>query len=216
MVYRIEIAGGIAVGKSSLCAALRQAGYEIISENLAETPFLGRDYADKGARGFDLGMSFLLSKASGIETYNGPAEAVIVDYALIAEYAYNDVHLREADARAHALVQQAIDFRRAKLGEPDLLIHLHSPVAHQMANIKKRGRDFEQGHSAAYVQSINDRIGHWIAGRLAASCPVLSVDTQKTDVAAPAFVAQLTQAIEAGKAAKRQAQKPAAPQAPRP
>lgn len=96
-------------------------------------------------------MSFLISKASALETYNG--NSPVVDYAMVAEFAYNDVHLKNVDQAAHNLMEQAIDLRSRQLGDPHVLIHLHCPVDHQLANIKKRGREFEQGHSAAYLES---------------------------------------------------------------
>lgn len=202
MVFRIEIAAGIAVGKTTLCDALRTRGHTIISEKLDENPFLNRAYADRGSRGFDVGMSFLMSKASGIETYSGPAPVVIVDYSMIAEYAYNDVHLKHVNADAHAIVEQAIDFRREQTGDPDILIHLHCPVDHQLVNIRKRGRDFEQGHTAAYLLSINNGIAEWSHAKVGAACKTLHFDTQVTDVSSPAFIDTLMNIIRAEMSAK--------------
>jgi deoxyguanosine kinase len=202
MTFRIEIAAGIAVGKTTLCDALQARGHTIISEKLDENPFLTRAYADKGSRGFDVGMSFLMSKASGIETYDGQAPIAIVDYSMIAEYAYNDVHLKHVNAHAHKIVEQAIDFRRNQIGDPDILIHLQCPVDHQLANIKKRGRDFEQGHTAAYLLSINNGIAKWSQAKIGAACKMLHFDTQVTDVSSPAFIDTLMNIIRAEMAAK--------------
>ena len=152
-------------------------------------------YNNKAARGVDVGMSFLISKASAIETYNGNSPIAIVDYAMVAEFAYNDVHLRNVDYAAHNLMQQAIDLRSQQLGDPHVLIHLHCPVEHQLANIQKRGRDFEQGHSADYLESINTGIAQWINDRIGPDCQKLSFDTSKVDVGSLKFVNKLADTI---------------------
>ena len=195
MYFRVEIAGGIATGKSTLCDALRTRGFSIISEDLSENHYLTRTYNNKAARGVDVGMSFLISKASAIETYHGNSPIAVVDYAMVAEFAYNDVHLKNIDQDAHKLMEQAIDLRSRQLGDPHVLIHLHCPVAHQLANIQKRGRDFEQGHSAAYLESINDGITHWINDRIGPDCQKLSFDTSQVDVGSAKFASQLVDTI---------------------
>ncbi|MDB5491764.1 MAG: hypothetical protein JWO78_1613 [Micavibrio sp.] len=203
MTFRVEIAGGIATGKSTLCHALAARGHTAISEKLDENPFLGRAYPDKGSRGFDVGMSFLMSKASGIETSDSAAPVIFVDYAMVAEYAYNDVHLKGVNAKAHSIVEQAIHFRREQIGDPDMLITLFCPVAHQIENIRKRGRDFEQGHSAAYLLSINNGIAEWSHAKIGPACRKLHFNTQEIDVSSPAFIGTLMNAIRADMAAKK-------------
>ena len=195
MTFRVEIAGGIAVGKTTLCNALKARGFSIISEDLAENHYLNRVYHNRGSRGFDIGMAFLLSKASAIETYAGHSPIAVVDYALIAEHAYNDVHLQNDDLVAHNIVRQAIDLRCQQIGEPNILIHLHCPVERQLANIKKRGRDFEQGHNAAYLQAINDGITEAIKVSINGNCKIISINTQDIDVGKPKFIAGLVRTI---------------------
>ena len=52
---------------------------------------------------------------------------------------------------------------------PDLLIYLRSSIPHLVAQIQKRGREYEQGISIEYLSGLNERYEKWIAdykGRL--------------------------------------------------
>jgi deoxyadenosine/deoxycytidine kinase len=52
---------------------------------------------------------------------------------------------------------------------PDLLIYLKSGIEHLVANIQKRGRDYEQGMSIEYLDGLNRHYEKWIGayeGRL--------------------------------------------------
>ena len=47
--------------------------------------------------------------------------------------------------------------------EPDLLIYLRSSIEHLVAQIQKRGRDYEQSISIEYLGGLNQRYEQWIA-----------------------------------------------------
>ena len=182
MTFRVEIAGSIAVGKTTLCEGLRKAGFEIIPERLEENHYLGRAYNDRAARGFDVMMSFVVSKAAAISTYGGKAKCIVTDYAMVAEYAYNDMHLKTVSPTAHKLCQQTIDLKRQQIGEPDVLIYLECPVAEQMKRIKSRGRDFEQGITTAYLKRLNESVRGYVEDKAQASTRIIRIDTSKQDL----------------------------------
>ena len=48
--------------------------------------------------------------------------------------------------------------------EPDLMIYLRSNIEHLVAQIQKRGRDYEQSISIEYLSGLNQRYEEWIAG----------------------------------------------------
>ncbi len=53
--------------------------------------------------------------------------------------------------------------------EPDLMIYLKSSIPHLVAQIQKRGRDYEQSISIEYLSGLNERYDKWISeykGRL--------------------------------------------------
>lgn len=205
MTFRVEIAGSIAVGKSTLCEGLRAAGFEIIEERLEENHFLNRTYNDKAARGFDVMMSFVLSKAGAIASYQGKAKCVVADYAMISEYAYNDIHLLDLDKVSHKLCQQAIDLKRGQIGEPKILIVLTCPVAEQMRRIQERGRDFEKSLTPAKVRKLNDLVQHYVDTQTSPQTRIIRIDTVEKDLRNPQTIAGIASIIdEACRAAGQQ------------
>jgi deoxyadenosine/deoxycytidine kinase len=47
---------------------------------------------------------------------------------------------------------------------PDLLIYLKADIPRLVANIQKRGRDFENAMSLEYLKNLNEHYESWIAG----------------------------------------------------
>lgn len=191
MTYRIEIAASIAAGKSTLCDGLRRHGFEIIPERLEENPFLTRAYDNPAARGIDVMAAFILSKASALATYKGPAPVIVADYALIAEYAYNDQHLKSVSPAGHRLCRQLIDLKRQQVGEPDILIVIDCPAERQLERIKARGRDFEQGLDRAYLQKLNDSLRYYIDEETVSGTRIMRIDSDRYDLRDPAVVAAI-------------------------
>ena len=61
---------------------------------------------------------------------------------------------------------------------PDLLIYLKSSIPHLVAQIQKRGRDYEKSISLEYLAGLNDRYEKWIEsypGR------ILTIDADSLD-----------------------------------
>ena len=61
---------------------------------------------------------------------------------------------------------------------PDLLIYLKSSVPHLVAQIQKRGREYEKSIELEYLEGLNERYEKWIAeypGR------VLTIDADGLD-----------------------------------
>lgn len=191
MTFRIEIAGGIASGKSTLCAALKQRGVLIIPENLDENPFLKRAYKNPSSRGFDVQMAFLLSKASAIETLSATVPLAVCDYAMVTEYAYTDMHLQKADKIAWDLCRQAIDLKRAQIGDPDILLHLDCTEAVQLQRIRTRGRDFEQGMKAEYLEDLNHKIRQAVTEKPGASCQKIVLQSDAINFNDPVVIDNL-------------------------
>lgn len=59
---------------------------------------------------------------------------------------------------------------------PDLMIYLRASVPHLVANIQKRGRDYEQTIQLEYLQNLNDRYEDFIFNRYKGRVMVVDVD----------------------------------------
>ena len=55
------------------------------------------------------------------------------------------------------------DLLMSLVSPPDLLIYLRSSLPHLVAQIQKRGRDYEQSISIDYLKGLNDRYEKFIA-----------------------------------------------------
>ena len=79
--------------------------------------------------------------------------------------------------------------------QPDLLIYLKSSIEHLVAQIAKRGRDYEQGISIEYLAGLNERYEEWIGsytGRL------ITIDVDNLDfLNRPEDFALITDRIDA-------------------
>jgi deoxyadenosine/deoxycytidine kinase len=59
---------------------------------------------------------------------------------------------------------------------PELMIYLRASVPHLVANIQKRGRDYEQTIQLEYLQNLNDRYEDFIFNRYKGRLLVVDVD----------------------------------------
>src|SRR5687768_14741392 len=144
---RIELAGSIAAGKTTLCNSLKKQGWNVVSENLAENPYKDKNYPEGSLRGYYVQMAFLLSKASEIERQAGAGKTVC-DYAMVTEQAYTRMHLGR-DPEMCSQVMDNIALLQRRLGPPDLVIYLKCSPEAQFRRIQERmkaegGRDFEK------------------------------------------------------------------------
>jgi deoxyadenosine/deoxycytidine kinase len=58
---------------------------------------------------------------------------------------------------------QLFNLMMSMVSEPDLLIYLKTSVPTLVAQIQKRGREYEKGISIEYLSNLNDRYEAWIA-----------------------------------------------------
>ena len=56
------------------------------------------------------------------------------------------------------------DLMMSLVGNPDLLIYLKSTVPNLIAQIQKRGRDYEKSIRIDYLSGLNDKYEKWISG----------------------------------------------------
>ncbi len=160
---RIEIAGSIAAGKSTLCAFLGASGYRIIGEKIHENPYPNKVYAEPANSGFYRKMGFLLSKCAAIEEKSDDPRPAVCDYALIVEYAYAVMHMKDSDPAGFELSNKCVDFLLTRIGAPDLIVYIRSTPDIQMARIRERmkadpGRDFEKTLTPDYLVRLNAEI----------------------------------------------------------
>ncbi|MBR6046937.1 MAG: deoxynucleoside kinase, partial [Bacteroidaceae bacterium] len=65
--------------------------------------------------------------------------------------------------RDFANYSELFDLMMSLVGLPDLLIYIRSTIPNLIAQISKRGREFEQSIRIDYLTGLNERYEEWIA-----------------------------------------------------
>ena len=80
---RIELVGGLGIGKSTLCKALDKIGFNCIYENLNTNPFLADCFKDPVNFRFPSQMWFALSKFHEIKKFERMDKINVLDQAVL-------------------------------------------------------------------------------------------------------------------------------------
>lgn len=103
-------------------------------------------------------------------------EVVIADYFISKSLIFSQANL-EGDE--YELFSKLYEIIEPTLPKPELLIYLHLPTDMLVENIKKRGRDYEQGISPAYLEEVQASYFQFIKQH--ESMRVLVIDTTSLD-----------------------------------
>ncbi len=152
----VSIEGNIGAGKTSLSTRLAEKhGARLVLEEFAENPFLEHFYKQPERYAFPLELSFLAERFSQLkeELMNRSLfqSLVMSDYFINKSYIFARANL---GAQEFELFMQLFKIVEANLPKPDLLVYLYLPVEQLQANIKKRGRSYEQEITNAYLLNI--------------------------------------------------------------
>lgn len=103
---RVEIIGGMGVGKTTLCSTLTGMGFRCINENLGQNPYIDLAYKNPESYGLYSQLTFYLGNFFTLKQNTVPNDITIFDYSVITDRAYATLFLENGE-RAVAL--QAID-----------------------------------------------------------------------------------------------------------
>jgi deoxyguanosine kinase len=191
LLRRLEIAGGIGAGKTTLARVLAErAGAHLIHEDVVTVPFFSQFYAAPQVYAFEKNISFLLSHADQVrEVVSRKQPLVVCDFALFQDLSYADIGCPAADVAA---VEGVYERLIARIGYPDVVVRLKCTPDTQLQRIARRGRTQETEISRTYLVDLcaaNDRR----LAELRTAAPglsVIEVDTEASDYAADPAEAQ--------------------------
>ena len=169
----IAIAGNIGSGKTTLTKMLAtHYGWTPKFESVDFNPYLADFYEDMERWSFNLQIYFLNKRFQDVVEISKHQDVIIQDRTI-----YEDARIFAPNLHAMGLMStrdfenysDLFDLMMSLVNPPDLMIYLRSSIEHLVAQIQKRGRDYEQTISIEYLAGLNERYEKWISeykGRL--------------------------------------------------
>ena len=155
----IAIAGNIGCGKTTLT-------------NMLAKHYLSDFYEDMARWSFNLQIYFLNKRFKDIIDIANSDEYIIQDRTI-----YEDARIFAPNLHEQGFMSDRdfdnycdlFDLMMSLVKMPDLMIYVRSSIPNLVAQIQKRGRNYEASMRIDYLQGLNDKYERWIAdykGRL--------------------------------------------------
>ena len=164
----VAIAGNIGSGKTTLTKMLAaHYGWTPKFEPVDFNPYLADYYEDMERWSFNLQIYFLNKRFKDILEISKSDKVIIQDRTIYEDariFARNLHDMGLMSTRAFENYTDLFDLRMSLVGLPDLLIYLRSSIPNLIAQIQKRGREYEKSIRIDYLTGLNDKYEDWISG----------------------------------------------------
>jgi len=179
----IAIAGNIGSGKTTLTTMLaKHYGWTPRFEAVSNNPYLEDYYKDFKRWAFCLEVFFLKQRFRDLLEISQSKETIVQDrsiYEGVYVFTATNQEMGNMSDRDYQTYMELFDIMTAVVKYPELMIYLRASVPHLVANIQKRGRDYEQTMPIEYLTNLNNRyddfIYHQYKGR------VITIDVDDMD-----------------------------------
>ena len=163
----IAIAGNIGSGKTTLTKMLAEHyGWTPKYESVDYNPYLADFYEDMERWSFNLQVYFLNKRFKDIVDISKLDEVIIQDRTIYEDakiFAPNLHGMGLMSTRDFENYSHLFELMMSLVKAPDLLIYLRSSIPNLVAQIQKRGREYEQGMSIEYLTGLNKRYEEFIS-----------------------------------------------------
>ena len=179
----IAVAGNIGAGKTTLTELLsKQYRWIPQFEDVDHNPYLGDFYDDMPRWSFNLQIFFLNNRLKHLLEIQRGTETVIQDRTI-----YEDANIFAPNLHDMGLMGKRDFDNYYKLFEtlktmvqpPDLLIYLKASVPTLVAQIQKRGREYEENIRLDYLKKLNDYYNHFIESYREGPLLIIDADNNK-------------------------------------
>ena len=164
----IAIAGNIGSGKTTLTKMLaKHYGWQPRFEPVDHNPYLDDFYADMTRWSFNLQVYFLNKRFKEVVEISQSQDVIIQDRTIFEDARIFAPNLHEMGMMSDRDFQNytdLFDLMMSLVKLPDLMIYIRSTIPNLVAQIQKRGRDFEKSIRIDYLQGLNERYENWIGG----------------------------------------------------
>jgi deoxyadenosine/deoxycytidine kinase len=179
----IAVAGNIGAGKTTLTELLSKH-YRWIPqfEDVDHNPYLFDFYEDMPRWSFNLQIYFLNSRLNQLLEILRGTETVIQDRTI-----YEDAHIFAPNLHEMGLMSKRdfdnyflfFETLKSMVQPPDLLIYLKASVPTLVAQIQKRGREYEENIRLDYLKRLNDFYNKWIDAYKEGPLLIVDIDKNK-------------------------------------
>lgn len=179
----IAIAGNIGAGKTTLTEMLSKH-YQWIPqfEDADHNPYLFDFYEDMPRWSFNLQIYFLNSRLTQLLEIKQGTETVIQDRTI-----YEDANIFAPNLHEMGLMSKRdfdnyfsfFESLKTMVSPPDLLIYLKASVPTLVAQIQKRGREYEDNIRLDYLKRLNEYYNKWIETYKEGPLLIINVDENK-------------------------------------
>ncbi|MCQ2119760.1 MAG: deoxynucleoside kinase [Bacteroidales bacterium] len=164
----IAIAGNIGSGKTTLTKMhAAHYGWTPKFETVDYNPYLTDFYADMERWSFNLQIYFLNKRFKDIIEISRCEDVIVQDRTIYEDariFAPNLHSLGLMSTRDFENYSELFDQMMSLVSKPDLLIYLRSSIPNLVAQIQKRGREYESSIRIDYLTGLNNRYEEWIGG----------------------------------------------------
>lgn len=176
----VAIAGNIGAGKTTLTKLLaKHYKWEAQLEDVVDNPYLDDFYNQMERWSFNLQVYFLNSRFRQVNQIQQGEKDIIQDRTI-----YEDAFIFAPNLHAMGLMtnrdfenySSLFELMESFVKGPDLLIYLRSSIPNLVAQIHKRGRDYENTISIDYLSRLNERYEAWITKYTKGNLLIIDVD----------------------------------------
>jgi deoxyadenosine/deoxycytidine kinase len=163
----IAIAGNIGSGKTTLTKLLaKRYGWTPRFEPVDNNPYLADFYADMKRWAFNTQIYFLNKRFKEVVEISQSSETIIQDRTI-----FEDARIFAPNLHAQGMMSDRdfenytdlFDLMISLVKLPDLMIYIRSTIPTLVAQIQKRGREYEQGIRIDYLEGLGRRYEDWIS-----------------------------------------------------
>ena len=179
---RIEIAGCIASGKTTLVGTLADCSIKGIYEDHTINPFWETFYTDPSSCAFETEISFLLQHYHFAKQATASTEGVfLLDHSFELDMAYAEIGLEGSRKAVFASIYREI---RSEIGLPRALVFITCSAEKALERIRARGRSIENNITLEFLTDLQRELERRVVA-IAGSVPVVTIDSETTDFRKP-------------------------------
>jgi deoxyguanosine kinase len=152
----ITIEGCIGAGKTTLAQKLASDfNGKLVLEEFEGNPFLPKFYEDPERHAFPVELYFMAERFKHLKNLLSEGDIfksfTVSDFLFQKSLIFANNNLKQDEAKLYRML---FDIINLSLPKPDIVLYLYAPVEKLLANIKKRGREYEKTITGDYLENI--------------------------------------------------------------